>query len=207
MRADRVEGDVAAGLDDRAAGDEVDAGAQLVEAEVVEHDRVDAGGEHGLDLVDPVDLDLEVGGVRELRAHAEERVGHRQAACGQHGEVVVLGHHGVRQREAVVVPAADRTAWRSNARSPGVVLRVSTMRAVVPATASTYRAVERRDAAHPLHEVEADPLGLQHAAGRAGRPWRARSPALEALAVGDEQGDRDRRVDEPERGRRTPRRR
>ena len=38
-------------------------------------------------------------------------------------------------------PPPQTTACRSSARSPGVVLRVSTTRAFVPRTAATYRAV------------------------------------------------------------------
>ena len=60
-----VEADVAAGLGERAAGDLMHGGAQLVRGEVVEQDGVDAGGEDGLDLVGTVDMDFVGGGVRE----------------------------------------------------------------------------------------------------------------------------------------------
>src|SRR5699024_1358575 len=40
-----------------------------------------------------------------------------------------------------LTPPPQRTAWRSRARSPGVVLRVSVMRTPVPSTASTKRRV------------------------------------------------------------------
>ena len=75
--------------------------AQIVEREVVEHDRVDPGREHGLDLVDPVDLDLDVGRVREGFPRLPQRLG--EVAAGDDGEVVVLRHDGVGQREAMVM--------------------------------------------------------------------------------------------------------
>ena len=52
-----------------------------------------------------------------------------------------------------------RTACRSNARRPGVVLRVSTMRAPCAGDLGDVARGERGDARHPLHEVEADALG------------------------------------------------
>ena len=65
------------------------------------------GGEHRLDLVEAVDLDLEVRGVRELRSRpCSARRSPRDPLRGEHREVVVLGHHRVRERVAVVVPAA-----------------------------------------------------------------------------------------------------
>ena len=105
-RAHGLEGHAAGCLDRRAAGDLRDARAQVVEREVVEHDRADAGGEHGLDLLEPVDLDLDVRGVGEAGHRALERRGDRDALLREHREVVVLGHDGVRQRVAVVVAAA-----------------------------------------------------------------------------------------------------
>ena len=100
---DGVERDAAAGLDDRPAADHLDAGTQLVEVEVVEHDRVDlAGGQHRLDLVEPVDLDLDVRRVRKLSAAGPDGRGD----VVDEGQVVVLGHHGVGEREPVVVAAA-----------------------------------------------------------------------------------------------------
>src|SRR5699024_12172099 len=56
---DGVEGDGAAGLDDRAPGDLPHPGGEVGEREVVEHEDVDAAGEHGLDLVEAVHLHLE----------------------------------------------------------------------------------------------------------------------------------------------------
>ena len=56
-------------------------------------------------------------------------------------QMVVLDHHHVVEAHAVIVPAAGATAAFSSARRPGVVLRVSRIRAGVPATASTKRRV------------------------------------------------------------------
>ena len=63
-RADGLEVDAAGCLDGRPAGDGLDAHAQLVEREVVEHDGADPRREDGFDLLEPVDLDLDVRGVR-----------------------------------------------------------------------------------------------------------------------------------------------
>ena len=77
------------------------------------------------------------------------------------------------------MPPPSRTACRSKGRRPGAVLRVSRIRQVVPATASTNRRVGRRDAAHALEQVERHPLGRQdrpRAAGELGERRRRRDP-------------------------------
>ncbi len=66
------------------------------------------------------------------------------------------------------VPPPAATAAFSISRSPGVVLRVSRIRAVVPSTASTNRRRERRHAAEALQEVEGAALGDQDPGRRAG---------------------------------------
>ena len=105
--ADAVEGDAAAGFGERAAGDLLDGGAKIFDGEVVEHDGVDVGGEDCLDLVEAVDFDFEVGGVGECSACGEQSFGEAAGARGgEDGEVVVLGHDGVGEGEAVVVAAA-----------------------------------------------------------------------------------------------------
>ncbi len=53
-----------------------------------------------------------------------------------------------------MTPPPQRTAYFSRARRPGVVLRVSRMRAPVPSTASTQRAVSGRDARQVAQQVE-----------------------------------------------------
>ena len=105
-RPDRVERDATGCLDHGPPGDELDARPQVVDREVVEHDRVRSAGEHGVDLVEPVDLDLEVGGVRHPLACCAQRGREVLPARGEHGEVIVLGHHGVGERAPVVAPAA-----------------------------------------------------------------------------------------------------
>ena len=64
-------------------------------------------------------------------------------------------------------PPPHAHGLRSSARSPGVVLRVSTTRAPRARDRRDVTRGQRRDAAHALDEVERDPLGLQHRAGRA----------------------------------------
>src|SRR5699024_1678621 len=104
--ADRGQGDIAAGLDESASGDELDALAQLGRGEVVEHDDVGPALEHGRDLVEPVDLDLDRRRVRQPGPRGTDRLADLVALAGQDGEVVVLDHDRVRESEAVIVPAA-----------------------------------------------------------------------------------------------------
>src|SRR5690606_6751833 len=101
-RADGLEADSSRGLDEGAARYHLDTGAEVVEVEVVEHDRVDSPGQDGLDLVQPVDLDLEVRRVRQPGPRGADGLGD----VGDEREVVVLRHHGVGQAEPVVVAAA-----------------------------------------------------------------------------------------------------
>lgn len=94
--ADATEADAAAGFDEDATIDLVDGDAEIGEGEVVEQDTVDAGGEDGLDLLEAIDLDFEVGGVGESGAGLDEGIGEGGGgARSEDGEVVVLGHEGV----------------------------------------------------------------------------------------------------------------
>jgi hypothetical protein len=91
-----VEGHSSAGFDENAAVDLSDGGAEIGERKVVEQDAVDSGGEDGLDLVEAIDLDFEVGGVGKSGVGFGERVGEGgRGARGEDGKVVVLGHEGV----------------------------------------------------------------------------------------------------------------
>ena len=69
-----------------------------------------------------------------------------------------------------LTPPPQRTACFSSARRPGVVLRVSRMRAPVPATASHPGGGERGDAGQVAQQVERRALGGEQ------RPHRARRP-------------------------------
>ena len=51
--------------------------------------------DHGLDLVDAVDLDLEVRRVPDALPRGADRVADRDASGREHGQVIVLGEHGV----------------------------------------------------------------------------------------------------------------
>src|SRR5699024_4261058 len=127
---DGVEGDGAAGLDDRAPGDLPHPGGEVGEREVVEHEDVDAAGEHGLDLVEAVHLHLEPGGVAEPGAGPADRLGEVHALLGEHGEMVVLGHHGVGEGEAVVhAPAAAHRVPFEGAQARGGLAGVGDARA------------------------------------------------------------------------------
>ncbi len=59
--------DVAAGLDPGPAGHQGHSRGKIRQGEVVQHDGVHPGGQHGFDLVHPVHLHLEVRGVPQPR--------------------------------------------------------------------------------------------------------------------------------------------
>src|SRR5690606_41089120 len=154
-------------LYDRPAGYHPGPRTQFVGREVVEHDRVDARGDALLDLVEAIDPDLEMHGVAEACSRPANRLADRHPGGGEHGEVVVFRHHGIREREAVVAPAAVAYGLTFEDAQPGGGLA---------GVDDAYRgAVDRRDvargqcrdAAHALHEIEGDALGAQHGVGRA----------------------------------------
>ena len=85
----------------------------------------------------------------------------------------------------MILPAATGTAYFSNRRQPGVVLRVSRIFAFVPRTASTNCAVDSRDAGKPLDEIQRDALGAQNGAAGTGN-FQQRFPAgTYAPAIGN----------------------
>ncbi len=171
-RGDRVEVDPARRLDHGTAGDELDAAPQVVDAEVVEHDRVGSAGEHRLDLVEPVDLDLEVGRVGHPLARRAQGGREVLPARGEHGEVVVLRHDRVGERPAVVAAAAVAHGLPLEAAQPRRGLaRVDDARACARRRGHVGRR-ERGDARHALQQVQADALGAQDAPCRARRPGR-----------------------------------
>src|SRR6186713_922571 len=98
--SDGVEGDAAGGLEPRAPSGQVDGFAQLIEAHVVEKDRVDADGERLCDLVERVALELD----RQRRRGTYELHGRGHRAGG--AQVVVLHEHRVVEAETVVAAAA-----------------------------------------------------------------------------------------------------
>ncbi len=109
------------------------AGSEHVERHVVEQHGIGAVRERLIELGERRDLDLDLDHVAGLRACALQS----RPDAARRDDVIVLDEDGVVEPEAVVGPPPARTASFSNARSPGVVLRVSMMRARVPATFST----------------------------------------------------------------------
>ena len=83
-----------------------------------------------------------------------------------------------------LTPPPQRTAYFSSARRPGSVLRVSRIRAPVPATASTQARVRGGDPGQVGQQVQRGALGGEDAGGRAGEHQRGR-PGHEVAAVGD----------------------
>ncbi len=198
-RADGRERHAARCLDARATADLRDARMQVVEREVVEHDRVDPRREHRLDLIEPIDLHLDVGRVRQHRDRLTEGIRDGEPRLQEDREVVVLDEHGVREREAVVAAAAAHDGVTfEGAQSRCRLARVHDPRLRVGDEGDVLRR-EGRDARHPLREVQADPLARQDGARRAGH-GRERLSGRERVAVGAVERDLDARIGEPEGG-------
>ncbi len=150
------------------------------------------GGEHGLDLLEAIDLHLDMRRVGEPGDRALERGRDRHALLSQHREVVVLGHDRVRQREPVVVTAAvDDGVPLERPETRRRLAGVGDAGAGVRDLGDIARG-ERGDARHPLREVEPDALGRQHRTSRTGHD-REHGALLEPLAVLDDDLDVDRR--------------
>src|SRR5690625_2100487 len=196
---DRVQGDGPAGFDEGAPGDHLHPAREVLEGEVVEHDDVHSPGDHRLDLLERIDLDLEPGGVPQLPAGAADRLGEVQALLLEDGEVVVLGHHRIREGEAVVdaPSAAHGVAFEGAQPRCGLA-------GVGDARAGAHDGVDEaagqgRDPAHALQEVQGDPFGLDDGAGRAAHDGQL-GAGREAVPVGRSGADPGGRVGEPERG-------
>ena len=155
-------------LDERAAGDERDALAQLVRREVVEHDRVDAGRDDRLDLVDPVDLDLEVGGVPDAGAGGADRVAdRRRRPPASTARWLSFASTASESEKRWLCPPPSRTACRSSDAQAGRRLAGVDDARRGAGDRLDVAGGEGGDARHPLHEVEGDALGPQHGARRA----------------------------------------
>ena len=105
--AHRRQIDSARGLQHDPPCDARHGGAQGVEAEIVQHDDIGRRalvdqGQYGVQLIQPIDLDLDL---HQMRG---ESLGppHRLGDAAADGDVVVLDQDGVIQTEAVVDPAA-----------------------------------------------------------------------------------------------------
>ena len=164
--ADAREGDASGGFDEGSAGDLTDAEEEVGGGEVVEHDGVDcAGGEDGLDLVETVYFYFDVGGVGEFCAEGDEGLG-EVGAC--RGEVVVFGHDGVGEGEAVVLAAAAADGVTLDEAEAGGGLAGVYNAALRAGDLGDISGGEGGDAAEALEKVEGYALGLEDGAGGAG---------------------------------------
>ena len=183
-----------------AAGDELDAAPQVVDVEVVEHDRVGPAGEHRLDLVETIDLDLEVGRVGHPLARGAQGGREVLPARREHRQVVVLRHDRVGERPSVVAAATIAHGLPLEAAQPRRGLPgVDDARARARGSGHVGRR-EGGDARHALQQVQPDALGAQDAP-RGALDAGQRRTGPERLAVARERLDRDARVDEAERRR------
>ena len=66
--ADEAQGDAAAGFGEGSAVDLLDGDSKIVDRKVVEENGVDVGGEDRVDLVEAIDFDFQVSGVRNYSA-------------------------------------------------------------------------------------------------------------------------------------------
>ena len=78
-----------------AALDDPEAFTQILIGEIIQHDGVDAGGEHGFDLINAIHLHLDVGGVGQTGLHLGERFGDGHALGEHRHQVVILHHHRI----------------------------------------------------------------------------------------------------------------
>ena len=140
---------------------EVDGFAQLVEAHVVEEDRVDADVERLRDLVERVALDLD----RQRRRGPHELHGRGHRACG--AKVVVLHEHRVVEAEAVVATAAAGDGVLLELAEAGSRLARVEDRRARALDRVDVAARERRDPGETTEEVERDALAGQDRALRA----------------------------------------
>ena len=126
-----------------------------------------------------------------IRSRAARSAVARSAARGEHGEVVVLRHHGVGEGATVVAAAAVAHGLALEAAQPRRRLAGVDDARAGAGDRGDVAGGERGDARHPLHEVEADALGAQDAAGR---PLHAgeHGAGRERVAVGGERLDDDR---------------
>ncbi len=129
--------------------------------------------------------------MRKPLPHLEESLGEIAAPRGEYGQVVVLRHHGIGEREAMILAAAGShgvaleltEAWRRLAGVDDAGTGVGHL--------GDVQGREGGDSGHPLHEVESDALGLQHRP-RGTRNLGDHGASVELLAVGEEDRDRDR---------------
>ncbi|CAI7638062.1 unnamed protein product, partial [Penicillium discolor] len=197
--ADGGQVDAARGLHGGALADEGHPGAQVVEGEVVQQHRVGTAVEHRRDLVETVDLDDDVGGVRQPRERLAKSRREVEPGPLEHCEVVVLRHDRVGEGVPVVPAAAGHH---------GVPLeRPQSRRGLAGVGDARPRSLdfadvgggEGRDARHPLHEVQGDALGGEDRAGRPGHGGQHVGGG-EGIAVAHVQVDRDVGIGEEERG-------
>src|SRR5690606_37677721 len=143
------------------AGGQGDRLAQLVGAEVVEHDHVGTVLQRLPKLVEVVDLHLDLHQVTGEGAGAPQGLADRAAG----GDVVVLDEDRVVETEAVV---------HSAAATHGVLLEVAQagrgLASVDDLRAGSgdgldIEAGQRSDAAHPAHQIERGALGGEQSAG------------------------------------------
>ena len=140
-----------------------------------------------------VHLDLDLDQV----THAARRL-HRCADTAGDRDVVVLDQHRVSRPNRWLEPPPTRTAYFCAARRPGMVLRVHTTFALVPAIASTMPRV--------AEAIPTDGTGNSGAVRlRSGRRALVRGPPrsdrrVPRAAVGTLDEHLDRRIDQPERG-------
>ena len=192
MSRDRLEGDAAAGLDQRAAADQRDARAQVIEGEVVEHDRVDAARTRApLDLVEPVDLDLDVRRVRQIgRGLAQRRgdVGRSpRGGCPWPSRHPTASSGGCARRRsarrgarAPAGPAWSCGCRRRARRCPRPPRRTCAVSVAMPVMRCTRLSATRS----ACSTARAGPSTVASTA-----------PASKRVAVGDVQRDLDRRVE------------
>lgn len=132
-RPDSVKVYPSGSLYQRAAADQGNSLMHERNSHIVEHDDVRPCSESFLDLGERFGLDFDFKRMGDITAGAADRFGY--AAGGSY--VVFLDENAVVETGSVVAAAADPDGVFFQDPQSGVVLRVSTIRAVVPRTALT----------------------------------------------------------------------
>jgi hypothetical protein len=165
MEAGRRRRDAARRLGDGAAGDAAHRLSERGGPHVVEQHRVGLLTQRLVELVEPVDLDLDLDQVAERLARGTRIAAPTPPAAATWLSLISTASSSPKRW---LTPPPARTAYFCRARRPGMVLRVQQMRALWPFTCFDQRRRRRGDAAEMAQEVQRHALGRQHAARRAG---------------------------------------
>jgi hypothetical protein len=192
--ADRFEANAARGFERHAAADQLDRTAERRRVHVVEQEAIGASCERFLDLLDPVDLDLNL----------EARIG---GLCGSNRgpypagdrDMVVLDENSVVEPHPVIVRTAyPRSVFSQRAQAGDRFARVEDNRSGA-VDCIDVAACERGDSREVLERVERRAFGGEHGPGISGETHHY-APRFNPVAVAYEHLDLDGWIELPKEG-------